>query len=85
VYHVDSRPPGTPGICDECGFALHQREDDRPEAIRVRMEAYEKSTAPLNDFYIRKGLLVSITAAETPEETFERTLKALAEREERPA
>jgi adenylate kinase len=56
---------------------LFQREDDRPETIRVRMEAYEKSTAPLTEFYRRKGLLIPISAAGTPEMTFERTVEAL--------
>jgi adenylate kinase len=78
VYHVESRPPLTPGICDHCGLVLLQREDDRPEAIRVRMDAYEKSTAPLADFYRRKGLLVSVSAAGTPEEIFDRTVRALS-------
>jgi adenylate kinase family enzyme len=39
---------------------LVEREDDRPEAITVPMEAYERSTAPLIDFYCKLGLLVTI-------------------------
>ena len=54
--------------------------DDRPESVRVRMAAYEKSTSPLTDFYRRKGLLVPIVAEGTPEEIFERTLTALENR-----
>ena len=65
------------GICDQCGGKLYQREDDRPEAIRVRMEAYERSTSPLADYYRAKGLLISILAEGTPEQIFDRTLKAL--------
>src|SRR5262245_9807537 len=57
VYHIYTRPTKVPGICDNCGGALYQREDDRPESIRVRMEAYERSTAPLTEFYRRRGLL----------------------------
>ncbi len=45
--------------------------------IRVRMAAYEKSTRPLMEFYQKRGLLVSIEAATTPDETFQRTLKIL--------
>jgi adenylate kinase len=70
-------PPREEGICDKCGGALHQREDDRPEAVRVRMDAYQKSTSPLTDFYRRKGVLVSVAADGTPEEIFQRSLKAL--------
>jgi adenylate kinase len=77
VFHVDARPPKVAGVCDHCGGKLYQREDDRPESIRVRMEAYETQTAPLADFYSRRNLLVSIPAEGTPEQIFQRTLKAL--------
>jgi adenylate kinase len=77
TFHVQSRPPRNPGICDDCGQPLLQREDDAPEAIRVRMAAYEKSTAPLADYYREKGPLLSIDADGTPEEGFKRTLEAL--------
>ncbi len=77
VFHVATRPPKVEGICDHCGGKLYQREDDRPEAVRVRMQAYETSTAPLAEFYRKRGLLVSINAEGTPEEIFERSLRAL--------
>lgn len=77
VYHVEALPPKKPGICDHCGAELYQREDDRPESIRVRMEAYEKSTAPLAEFYRKRGLLVSVLAEGTPDEIFQRSLPAL--------
>lgn len=79
VFHVDGRPPKHSGVCDHCGGELLQREDDRPEAVRVRMEAYRESTAPLAEFYRGKGLLVSIPADGAPEEVFRRTLRALAD------
>ncbi len=77
VFHVETRPSRTPGVCDHCGGKLIQREDDRPEAVSVRMEAYERSTAPLKDYYERRGLLISISAEGTPEEIFQRTVQAL--------
>jgi adenylate kinase len=77
VFHVETRPPRVPGVCDHCGGKLYQREDDRPESIRVRMEAYERSTAPLADFYRRRKLLVPISAEGSPEEIFNRTRDAL--------
>ncbi|HPC61130.1 MAG TPA: adenylate kinase [Verrucomicrobiota bacterium] len=80
VFHVQARPPKVEGVCDHCGGKLYQREDDRPESIRVRMEAYEKSTAPLADFYRQRNLLVTVSAAGTPEEIFARAMKALAAR-----
>ena len=78
VFHVTGRPPRVEGVCDHCGQNLQQREDDRPEAVRIRMEAYEKSTRPLADFYRQRGLLVTIEAEGTPEEIYQRTLTSLS-------
>jgi adenylate kinase len=80
VYHVETRPPKKPGVCDQCGGELYQREDDRPESVRVRMAAYEKSTAPLADYYRARSLLVPVSAEGTPEEVFGRTLSLLETR-----
>jgi adenylate kinase len=77
VFHVTNRPPRVEGVCDHCGGKLQQREDDRPEAVRVRMEVYEKSTKPLTDYYEKRGLLVTIEADGTPEEIYQRTINAL--------
>lgn len=77
VFHVTARPPKVAGICDQCGGKLIQREDDRPESIRVRMEAYHKSTAPLIDYYARARLLIPISADGDPDEILQRTLTAL--------
>ncbi len=77
VFHVETRPPKIADVCDHCGSALYQREDDRPASIRVRMDAYQKNTSPLVAFYRAKGLLVSIVAEGTPEQIFEHTLLAL--------
>jgi adenylate kinase len=73
VYHVTTRPPKVEDVCDLCGGILFQREDDRPEAVKVRMEAYQKSTKPLIDFYRDRGLLINIDAEGTPEEIYQRT------------
>jgi len=77
VFHIEARPPKVAGVCDHCSGKLYQREDDRPESIRVRMEAYERMTAPLADFYRQRKLLLSISADGSPEEIFQRTLDAL--------
>lgn len=77
VFHVESIPSKVPGICDHCGGNLIQREDDRPESIRVRMEAYERSTRPLADFYAARGLLRTVPAEGTPEEIYRRSLNVL--------
>jgi adenylate kinase len=70
-------PPKREGVCDHCGGELYQREDDRPESIRVRLEAYQQSTAPLTDYYRKLDLLIPISATGSPEEIFQRSLAAL--------
>ncbi len=80
VFHIRSRPPRVPGVCDNCGGKLVQREDDRPESVRVRLRAYQKSTAPLAEFYRRRKLLVPVSAEGSPEEVFQRSLQALEAR-----
>ena len=64
-------------VCDRCAAALYQREDDRPESIKVRLEAYDRSTAPLIAFYKNLGLLLSIPATGSPEAICDRTIAAL--------
>jgi len=77
VFHLTARAPHFAGVCDSCGGVLYQREDDQPEAIAVRLEAYERSTAPLIEFYRNAGLLVSVSASGEPEQICIRTLAAL--------
>jgi adenylate kinase len=81
VYHVGTQPPRDEGLCDRCGGRLYQRDDDRPEAIRVRMRAYENSTRPLMEYYRRKGLVLTIPATGTPAEVLGRSLRALCARQ----
>ena len=73
VYNVATRPSRVPGVCDHCGGKLVQREDDQPEAVRVRLAAYAASTRPLIDYYKKQKLLVTIQAEGTPEEIYQRT------------
>jgi adenylate kinase len=77
VYHVTERPPKSEGCCDRCNSQLIQREDDRPESTKVRLEAYDRSTAPLIGFYHRRGLLVQVAATGTPDAIFARTVGEL--------
>lgn len=77
VFHITGQPPKKEGVCDHCGGPLFQREDDRPEAIKVRMEAYQRSTMPLIEFYSGLGLLMPVAATGSPEEICGRTMGAL--------
>lgn len=56
-YHVDTMKPKVEGICDVCGGPLIQRKDDNPEALKVRLEHYNKETKPLLEFYKTRKIL----------------------------
>ena len=68
------------GTCEKCGGDVIQRADDTPEAIRHRLEAYERDTAPLLDFYLDRGLLVTIDGTKPVEAVSADIDAALAER-----
>jgi adenylate kinase len=80
VFHVMDRPPKNKGVCDHCAGKLYRREDDSPEAIAVRLAAYDRSTAPLIKFYKDLGVLVSIPATGSPDEILSRTMNQLEAR-----
>ncbi|AXA36235.1 MAG: nucleoside monophosphate kinase [Candidatus Hydrogenedentota bacterium] len=80
TYHVVTKPPRNENVCDKCGGDLYQREDDRPESIRVRLQAYEESTAPLTKYFQKLGILINIPATGSPQQVFERTMTWLNER-----
>lgn len=84
VFHTTHLPPRIADVCDHCGGRLVQRDDDRPEAVRVRMDAYEKSTRPLIDYYAARGLLRTIPAEGTPEQIYGRSCAILAANEPAP-
>jgi adenylate kinase len=64
-------------ICDECGGRLFQRDDDKEEVVRHRLEVYQEQTAPLVSLYADEGILVGIDATGPVEEVTERALAAL--------
>jgi len=60
VYNLLSNPPLEPGICDKDGAALEQRDDDKPQTVRHRLQVYYDQTKPLVDYYQRAGLLKTV-------------------------
>ena len=80
IYHLKAHRPRMKGVCDRCGERLEHREDDRPDAIRTRMQAYKDSTAPLIAYYRTKRLLIPVSADGTPEEIYDRAALALDRR-----
>ena len=77
VWHVDFDPPSVEGICDTCGGELFQRDDDREETIRHRLEVYADLTAPLVAFYAERGVLVGIDATGPVDDVTDRAIDAL--------
>ena len=77
VWHTAFDPPTQPGICDDCGGELFQRDDDREETIRHRLEVYQQQTAPLVAFYADEGILLGIDATGPVDEITDRALSAL--------
>jgi adenylate kinase len=68
VYHVEFDPPKREGVCDQDGSRLIQRDDDREETIRRRLEVYARQTAPLIDYYESAGLLRRFDGQRNPDE-----------------
>ncbi len=77
VYHVSANPPARAGFCDRDDTALVQRDDDKPENVRMRLEEYGAKTEPLKRFYRDRGLLVDVEGVGTPEGILAATRKAL--------
>ena len=76
-YHVKARPPKAEGVCDACGGQLVQREDDRAETVRKRLEVYHAETEPLKGFYEGKGILIPVANQDTIEGTSKVIMEAL--------
>jgi adenylate kinase len=77
VWHATFDPPSHLGICDDCGGELFQRDDDREETIRHRIDVYQQQTSPLIAFYADEGILLGIDATGPVEEVTERAMNAL--------
>lgn len=77
LSHVVFTPPKKEGVCDRCGGALYQRDDDREETIANRLKVYEDQTAPLVDYYRGQGLLREIDGVGDVDEIRGRIIQAL--------
>jgi adenylate kinase len=68
IYHVEFDPPKHEGVCDQDGSRLIQRDDDKEETIRRRLEIYHSQTEPLIAYYDRAGLLRRFDGRRNPDE-----------------
>ncbi len=67
VFHQKMNPPKISGLCNNCGGPLAQRKDDTEDAVKVRLEVYDRETEPLLEFYKGRGLLLKVNANQSPE------------------
>jgi adenylate kinase len=79
VYHAKYNPPVVKWIDDIDGSQLYQREDDRPDTVRHRIEVYNEQTAPLINYYQDKGLLAEIDGTQPIEDVFHAIMESVKE------
>ncbi|MCB2210267.1 adenylate kinase [bacterium] len=79
VYHEKYNPPVVKWIDDIDGTQLYQREDDKPETVRRRIDVYNEQTAPLIDYYREKDLLVEIDGTQPIEDVFAAIMASVEE------
>ena len=76
-YHVDLKPTKVEGKCNLCGANVVQRIDDKPETVVARLKTYYEKTAPLKNYYLSKGKLITVEGQEEIAKTSELTLAAV--------
>ena len=77
TFHIEFNPPKLEGQCDKCGGTLYQREDESEEAVKVRLDTYNKQTKPLIDYYTMKGTIININGDQPMEDVFKDIEKSL--------
>lgn len=76
-YNLRSEPPGRDLICDGCGGHLITRSDDQPEVIARRYDVYQQESAPVVEFYRKKGILIEIEGNRAIEAVFQEMLRSV--------
>src|SRR2546426_8316273 len=78
LYHVEFDPPKREGVCDQDGSRLIQRDDDKPETVKKRLDVYRKQTEPLAEHYEEKGILRRFDGTRAPGEVHDHIRATLA-------
>jgi adenylate kinase len=78
TYNVQLQPPREPGRCDVCGGELVQRDDDREDTVRKRIDVFHRETEPVERFYRDRGLLTEVDARGSIDEVTRRSIAALS-------
>ena len=77
TYHIKFNTTKVEGICDECGGSLYQRDDDKEETIKNRIDVYNKSTKPLIDYYTKQNIIANIDGQKDIDVVFDDIVKAV--------
>ena len=82
TYHIKNMPPKVEGICDIDGETLYQRDDDKVETVKTRIQVYLKQTQPLINYYKNKGLILDIDGTKPIDEIFQTIVNSLSTAQE---
>ncbi|MGZ8753811.1 MAG: adenylate kinase family protein, partial [Acidimicrobiia bacterium] len=77
IFNAVTNPPQEEGVCDTCGQPLKQRPDDAEEVVRTRLAVYDQQTAPLIEYYEKRGLVRHVNGMGKPEEVYPRVAAIL--------
>ncbi len=77
MYNIYFTPPKKEGVCDKCGGALFQRDDDKEETIKKRLDVYDTQTAPLISYYNKKGIMKTVLGVGSINDIFKKVVAVL--------
>jgi adenylate kinase len=77
MYNVFFKAPAKEGVCDKCSGELFQRDDDKEATIKKRLDVYNAQTAPLIDYYGKKGILKSVAGTGNIDDIFKKVCELL--------
>jgi len=77
IFHEKYNPPKQPGRCDLDATKLYQRDDDKPETVKKRLQVYFAKTAPLIAYYRAQGKLVEVNGAQPIEKVTQALLATM--------
>jgi adenylate kinase len=77
MYNIYFSPSKKEGTCDKCGGTLFQRDDDKEETIKKRLDVYQKQTAPLIDYYSKKNIMKTVMGVGSIDDIFKKVTAVL--------
>ncbi len=78
MYNIYFTPPKKDGVCDKCSGPLFQRDDDKEETIKKRLDVYDTQTAPLISYYSKKGIMKTVMGVGSINDIFKKVVSALS-------